>query len=74
VTLTNLLKKSGFNCTPITDQSLQASKEDMCTAIVLSLPDFIKTFVLECDVSMRGVREVLMQYGKPLDFIGKQLS
>jgi hypothetical protein len=30
---------------------------------VLSIPDFTNTFVLECDVSKRGIRAILMQYG-----------
>jgi hypothetical protein len=49
--LTALLKKNAFSWTPTTDQSFQALKDAMCTTPVLALPDFTKTFVLECDVS-----------------------
>jgi hypothetical protein len=47
--LTTLLKNNAFTWTPKTDQSLQALKDTMCMNPVLSLLDFTKTFVLECD-------------------------
>jgi hypothetical protein len=46
----------------------------MCTTPVLTLIDFTKTFVLECDASGRGIGEFLIQYGRPLEFTSKQLS
>jgi hypothetical protein len=71
--LTTLLKKNAFSWTPTTDQSFQALKDAMYTTLVLSLPDFTKTFVLECDASRRGIGAVLMQDGQPLAFTSKQL-
>jgi hypothetical protein len=39
----------------------------MCKANVLTKPDFTKTFIVECDASINGIGDVLMQ-GRPLDF------
>jgi hypothetical protein len=47
--LTALLKKNAFTWTLVANQSFLALKYDMCTTHVLALPNFTKTFVLECD-------------------------
>jgi hypothetical protein len=57
--LTALLKNNSFTWTPATDQAFQALKTTMCTTSVLALPDFTKTFVLECDASEEELEQSL---------------
>jgi hypothetical protein len=71
--LTTLLKKNSFTWTPAAAQAFQTFKTTMCTTPVLALPDFKKTFVLECDTSGKGIGVVLMKEGRPLAFTNKQL-
>jgi hypothetical protein len=46
----------------------------MGTCPVLALLDFTLTFVLECDTSDEGIREVLMQRGHPIVFKSRKIS
>jgi hypothetical protein len=72
--LTGILKTNSFTWTPAAAQDFQTLKMAMCTTLVLSLPDFKKNIVLECDSFKKGIGVILMQEVRPLAFTNKQLS
>jgi hypothetical protein len=49
--LTALLKNNSFTWSPKVAQDFQTLKMAMCTTLVLVVPDFTKTCILECDAS-----------------------
>ena len=66
--LTTLLKKYAFSWTPKASKALEHLKEAMCLALFLDMPDFTKTFIVECDALGNGIGVVLMQEGRPISF------
>lgn len=46
----------------------------MSSALLLVLPDFHETFIMETDASNAGIRVVLLQKGHPMAFLSKALS
>jgi hypothetical protein len=52
----------------------QLLKDKLTHAPLLQLPDFNKTFELECDASVIGLGGVLLQEGKPVAYFSEKLS
>jgi hypothetical protein len=72
--LTALLKNNAFHWSPSATEAFNKLKLAMTTPLMLRLPDFTKTFVIECDASGSGLDAVLMQTGQPIAFLSKALK
>jgi hypothetical protein len=59
--LTSLLKRDAFQWSPAADQAFLALKQALTGAPVLTLPDFDRPFIVECDASGSGIGAVLHQ-------------
>jgi hypothetical protein len=66
--LMTLTKKDAFSWTLEETKYFQQLKELMCKSLVLTIPDFTKTFIVECDASRNGIGAILMQGGRLLSF------
>jgi hypothetical protein len=65
--LTTLLKKEAFSWTQEAITYFE-KHESMCTILVMSIPNFTKILIVECDASRHGIGAILMQEGRPLTF------
>jgi len=72
--LTQLLKKGSFEWTNENTEAMQKLKAALTTAPVLSLLDFSKSFVIECDAFEKGIGAVLSQNKKPIAFFSEALA
>ncbi|WVZ58323.1 hypothetical protein U9M48_008604 [Paspalum notatum var. saurae] len=73
--LNNLTKKDvPFKWRHDEDQAFHTLKTKLCEAPLLQLPDFGKTFEIECDASGIGIGGVLLQEGKPVAYFSEKLN
>ena len=66
--LTTLLKKDVFSWTLEATKAFEHIKATTCLEPVLSMPEFTKSFIVECDASGNGIGVVLMLEGRPISF------
>ena len=72
--MTQLLKKDKkFEWTPKCEESFRELKKRLTTAPVLATPDIHKEFVIYCDASRTGLGSVLMQEGRIIAYLSRQL-
>ncbi|XP_013628485.1 PREDICTED: uncharacterized protein LOC106334699 [Brassica oleracea var. oleracea] len=72
--LTEVIKKSvRFLWDHTQDKAFQLLKERLSNAPLLVLPNFLKTFEIECDASGVGIRAVLMQEKRPIAYFSEKL-
>jgi hypothetical protein len=72
--MTQLLKKDKkIEWTPKCEESFQELKKRLVTAPVLTMPDITKSFDVYCDASKLGLGCVLMQEGKIIAYLSRQL-
>ncbi|XP_068476613.1 uncharacterized protein [Phaseolus vulgaris] len=55
------------------EQAFQRLKAQLINASILALPNFAKTFELECDASGVGIGAVLLQGGHPIAYFSEKL-
>nr|GEU97051.1 putative reverse transcriptase domain-containing protein [Tanacetum cinerariifolium] len=56
------------------EEAFQTLKDNLCNALIQSLPDGVEDFIVYCDTSNQGLGCVLMQRGKVIAYASRQLK
>ncbi|CAM8911119.1 unnamed protein product [Rhodiola kirilowii] len=73
--LTSVIKKNvEFKWGPAQEEAFNKLKDSLTHAPILVLPNFEKTFEIECDASGTGIGAVLTQGGKLVAYFSEKLS
>ena len=56
------------------EHAFAALKQKLTHVPILALPDFGKSFEIECDASRVGIGSVLMQEGHPIAYFSEKLN
>ena len=70
--LTNMLKNDSFLWTTAAEEAFKKLKITMTQAPILSLSDFSKPFIIECDASGVGIGAILLQ-DRPIAYFSQAL-
>ncbi|XP_025983169.2 uncharacterized protein [Glycine max] len=73
--LTEIVKKNvGFKWGKKQEEAFAALKHRLTNAPILAMPNFAKSFEIECDVSNVGIGAVLLQEGHPIAYFSEKLG
>ena len=73
--MNEIVKKNiGFTWGDAQEYAFNMLKEKLCNVPLLVLPNFEKTFEIECDASGIGIGAVLMQNQRPISYFIEKLS
>ena len=64
----------GFKWGSEQEEAFNILKEKLTNAHILTLPNFAKSFEIECDASNVGIWVVLLQEGHPIAYFTKKLK
>jgi len=73
--INEIVKKNvGFKWGEKQEDAFVAFKHKLTNAHILAIPNFAKSFEIECDASNVGIGAVLLQDGHPIAYFSENLS